>query len=30
LFKASRSGAFELLAQDVEDRLNAQTSQKGN
>lgn len=30
LFKASRSGAFELLAQDVEDRLNAQTPQKGN
>jgi len=30
LFKASRSGAFELLAGDVEDRLNAQTLQKGN
>lgn len=30
LFKASRSGAFELLAQDVEDRLNAQLPQKGN
>ena len=30
LFKASRSGAFELLAQDVEDRLNAQMPQKGN
>jgi UDP-N-acetylmuramoyl-tripeptide--D-alanyl-D-alanine ligase len=29
LFKASRSGAFELLAQDVENRLNAQMSQKG-
>jgi len=29
LFKASRSGAFELLAQDVEDRVNGRMSQKG-
>jgi len=30
LFKASRSGAFELLAQDVENRLNAHVPQKGS